>query len=512
MEVKNLNIIIVRFNHIYMRWEAVLAVLAFKLLVSLGISLTTEFVPDEHWQSTEVAYTLHFGHGHLTWEWYANIRSYIPPVVILSLYKIGSLLNCDGNSIILLWLPKILQSLLTLVGWHYFHKFATEVMSKAGNVAGGLLLISWFTSFCGARLISNQTEMSLNCIALYWLVTDKLVPFSFIMGLNFAMRPTAAIFWLPFLPSFFPVKTKTVKYFLKCLIFAALPLGAALALDSQMSGSLSPTWLEFFKFNFLQGGSAEFGIHSPAWYFYSGLPSILGPFVVLLPLGYFARETRPLTNALTFYLILYSFIPHKEIRFLLPAAPLVFTICGSVINSVLYEKKNNTSRMAWFLDKCLKTGIVLFIALNLGATIFLGFYHQRGVKPATTFISQQISEMDKPRVWLLAPCYSVPVHSHIHHPNVELQYYICAPQQFRQLYKDGAFIQPNGFSTVDLEADITNKLTTAEPPHFILAFGEYVPKILKAFEKNDLSYHICQSYAHTDVGDFARTVEVLCKS
>jgi len=51
----------------------------FKMLVAVGITLRTEFVPDEHWQSTEAAYALHFGKGHLTWEWYANIRSYVPP-------------------------------------------------------------------------------------------------------------------------------------------------------------------------------------------------------------------------------------------------------------------------------------------------------------------------------------------------------------------------------------------------------------------------------------------------
>ncbi|ODM88347.1 hypothetical protein Ocin01_18336 [Orchesella cincta] len=105
------------------------------------------------------------------------------------------------------------------------------------------------------------------------------------------------------------------------------------------------------------------------------------------------------------------------------------------------------------------------------------FSQRAASKPRTTFISQQqISEMDKPRVWLLAPCYSVPVRTrHIHHPNVELQYYICGTQQFRQLYKDGGIHSPNGFSTVDLEADITNKLTTAESPHFILAFENMSP-------------------------------------
>lgn len=62
-----------------------------KVLFSIKIAQTSEFAPDEFWQSTEVAYYKLFGEGHLTWEWVAGIRSYIIPTVIYVMYYIGLL-------------------------------------------------------------------------------------------------------------------------------------------------------------------------------------------------------------------------------------------------------------------------------------------------------------------------------------------------------------------------------------------------------------------------------------
>ena len=45
------------------------------------LTVQTYHVPDEHWQSLEVAHQLVFGYGHLTWEWREHIRSYIFPLL-----------------------------------------------------------------------------------------------------------------------------------------------------------------------------------------------------------------------------------------------------------------------------------------------------------------------------------------------------------------------------------------------------------------------------------------------
>lgn len=55
----------------------------------------TCFVPDEYWQSLEVAHKFVFGYGHLTWEWTQGIRSYFHPLIITVFYKIVQILSLD---------------------------------------------------------------------------------------------------------------------------------------------------------------------------------------------------------------------------------------------------------------------------------------------------------------------------------------------------------------------------------------------------------------------------------
>lgn len=57
--------------------------------------IQTWYVPDEYWQSLEVAHNLVFGYGYNTWEWITGLRSYIHPFFIALLYKILYLLNLD---------------------------------------------------------------------------------------------------------------------------------------------------------------------------------------------------------------------------------------------------------------------------------------------------------------------------------------------------------------------------------------------------------------------------------
>lgn len=55
----------------------------------------TWYVPDEYWQSLEVAHHMSFGYGYLTWEWVLGLRSYLYPSLIAALYKILQLIRLD---------------------------------------------------------------------------------------------------------------------------------------------------------------------------------------------------------------------------------------------------------------------------------------------------------------------------------------------------------------------------------------------------------------------------------
>lgn len=55
----------------------------------------TWYVPDEYWQTLEVAHKHAFGYGALTWEWREGIRSYLYPSVVAALYYILKFTGLD---------------------------------------------------------------------------------------------------------------------------------------------------------------------------------------------------------------------------------------------------------------------------------------------------------------------------------------------------------------------------------------------------------------------------------
>lgn len=67
------------------------------------------FVPDEVWQSVEVAHKLVFGNGYLTWEWHHGLRSYLHPGLFSILFFIMELFGLDQWPMAIVIFPKILQ-------------------------------------------------------------------------------------------------------------------------------------------------------------------------------------------------------------------------------------------------------------------------------------------------------------------------------------------------------------------------------------------------------------------
>ena len=72
--------------------------------------VVTWFVPDEYWQSLEVAHHRVFGFGLMTWEWDLRIRSSIYPTIFATLYQ---LLRCTGldSAAAIIITPRVLQGL-----------------------------------------------------------------------------------------------------------------------------------------------------------------------------------------------------------------------------------------------------------------------------------------------------------------------------------------------------------------------------------------------------------------
>ena len=71
-------------------------ILIFRIINSFCIK--TMFVPDEYWQSLEVAHKMVFGYGYLSWEWTRDhIRSYIHPSIFAIYFYLLKIMGLDSS-------------------------------------------------------------------------------------------------------------------------------------------------------------------------------------------------------------------------------------------------------------------------------------------------------------------------------------------------------------------------------------------------------------------------------
>ena len=95
----------------------------YRFLISLTV--TTYHDPDEYWQSLEVAHSIVFKTGYLTWEWHEHVRSYLFPLLYAFAYKLS-----EFSFISLNFAPKLVQALITSLGDYFLYKLACRLFDR----------------------------------------------------------------------------------------------------------------------------------------------------------------------------------------------------------------------------------------------------------------------------------------------------------------------------------------------------------------------------------------------
>lgn len=126
-------------------------------LISVFV-VQTAHVPDEYWQSLEVAHHLAFGYGYLTWEWIMRVRNYMYPYLLSIIYRILALISLD-YVIVLTVLPRILQAIISAYGEYKFYEWTKNKWTLYS------LCINWYWYYCATRTLMNTVETACSMIA-----------------------------------------------------------------------------------------------------------------------------------------------------------------------------------------------------------------------------------------------------------------------------------------------------------------------------------------------------------
>jgi GPI mannosyltransferase 3 len=473
-----------------MKYPTLLTVVTSLLIIRLFhlYIVRSWYVPDEYWQSLEIAHYVTFGYGYRTWEWIVGIRSYISISWIVILYKILKYFSLDTLQL-LIWSPRFLQTLFSTFSDYCFVCWIQK-HAKCSNVFWPVVcyMSSPFLAYCSTRTLVNTLETNLTTIALYyypWSLKNKDVKFLWIVALACIIRPTTIIVWFPLIMfDFFAHKRYTVNNLIRYICIGLTSFIFSITLDTYLHGSFVVTQWNFLYYNIIKKVNAHYSVEHWYWYFVSGLPPVLGP-IFFIFIYCFIKKIRHINLydtdsklAITIFwsLSVLSMVSHKEQRFLLPLFPMIFFITSQQISIVC--------------KKFIKLG-TLTVILNIIILIYLGRYHQIG----STKVMSHLAEIPQNSTLLfLMPCHSTPLYSHLH-LNITTRILTCEPNlNGISNYMDEAdifFENPKKWLEESYSAESNNSF----PTHIVM-FDELSKKVQAFLTKG--KYKSILSIFHTD--------------
>ncbi|KAJ0172779.1 hypothetical protein K1T71_011918 [Dendrolimus kikuchii] len=449
----------------------------------------TWYVPDEYWQSLEVAHKQVFGYGASTWEWKYGIRSYLYPSLVSIIYYLLNITGLDYPEA-LIFLPRIFQALFSALADYHFYKW-----TGARKWALFLILTSWFWFYTSGRTLLQTMETALVTIGLsiFPFKAGKLAYYEnensqwiWLAVISVFLRPSSAPIWVVLaLYNIFTTNQGKLKLFVRTYVPIGLIAGGTLvALDTYLHGSLVITPWEFFRFNILHDIASFYGQHPWHWYLTQGLPAVLGINLVPVLWAIYTILRRPKENrigvillvAAALHITLYSFIPHKEFRFMLPLLPIFLYIAQDLI--VPWSRK----ALKWQLY--LVAGSILLG--NLVPAAYFGTIHQSGTVAVMPILRDTLPN-NRSSVTFLMPCHSTPLYSHLH-MNVTTRYLNCDPP----INKSGEVTEAEAFFN-NPQRWWRNEYSTRQLPTVVVLFDR-----LKGRVENILGgYRLIQELPHT---------------
>ncbi|XP_007052355.2 PREDICTED: dol-P-Man:Man(7)GlcNAc(2)-PP-Dol alpha-1,6-mannosyltransferase isoform X1 [Theobroma cacao] len=274
----------------------------------------------------------------------------------------------------LLHLPKIYSLIIVRLALGciilYTLRFLrTQVRNKFGHQVEAffviLTAIQFHLLFYCTRALPNILAMGVVNLAYgHWLKGSFYTALNYLVFATITFRCDIVLLLCPL--GLELLLTKSIAFWkaLKCCIMISLLcIGLTILVDSIMWKRFLWPEFEVFWFNSVLNRSSEWGTHSIHWYFTSALPRLLLTAYPLFMLGVLLdRRLLTLVLPVFSFVVLYSKLPHKELRFIISSVP-IFNLSAAVAASRIY---NNRKKSFWKFLNLIMLGLLL---ISLGCTI-----------------------------------------------------------------------------------------------------------------------------------------------
>jgi len=273
----------------------------------------------------------------------------------------------------------LVRGTLGLCVVYVFTLFRVAVGVKFGKPVAKWLTILTLSQFHFAfyltRPLPNVFALIPLLLALHsWLVGNEK---HFIWQAAFSVivfRSELAILvgFIAFWEVFISKKLKLKDLILQGAAAGCLSLLATVVVDSLFWKRLCWPEGEVFYYNTVLNKSSDWGTSPFLWYFYSAIPRALGPVAVLLPFGlYLDRRLFRILLPAAGFVLAFSFLPHKELRFVIYVLPMLNIPIARAADFLWTNRKKSFRRHL--------ASVVLLSALGsnlaLSALSFSASYH-----------------------------------------------------------------------------------------------------------------------------------------
>jgi phosphatidylinositol glycan class B len=369
--------------------------------------------PDEVFQSLEM---IHFriygqyGNGQtIPWEYdethpYGGARSWFFVLILTVLYRFIMLFGVN-DPLVLIFFARLFLSFLSMTTVIIAYLFGKEIFNKkVGLVSAFLCGIWWFFPFWAARTMTDSISADLLFLSIFLIYktikfenTKKRIiasTFSGIaLGFAFMLRFPSGLMGFPLIITliFQAIKESRIvpkdkleidrkkSIFIIFLPAIAFVLSSGFMilcqglLDLFTWGDFLQSPINFFLYNVVAGMSSAHGIAPWYHYFYGFFNDFalyyLPFFLVFFVIGFGFKEKWKskiwLWLIVLFWIVIFSFLEHKEFRFIFIVLPLcIIFVANGIIEFVSLIKHKHLKRIIFV------TIITIFTASSLAISLY----------------------------------------------------------------------------------------------------------------------------------------------